>query len=348
MTTYPTRNDRPLVTFAIVAYNQEQYIAQTIASAFAQTYSPLEIIISDDVSPDGTWAIIQQEAARYSGPHQVRIRQGPRNVGLFRHVQNIAEESHGELFVISAGDDISLPQRTSEMVAAWRTSGAPALCSAFDTISETGEPLERGVFPLAPGNIVWQYFTDKRDRAFLGGNTAAYDRRFLLALPKTELRIFHEDSLLTFILYAMGHGVETIHSSLINYRIHSNSYSHLKIEGGSAADFAARERSASAYARAGHAYLSYLIDSFLPAAIAADPAMMERIDLDFMKARRRKLGLEAGWTEASVTKRLALLAKCRTPAELKIILPRLVGLPLFAQLKYLLARARVPAWSTID
>ena len=36
--------DRPLVTFALFAYNQEDYIREAVEGAFAQTYEPLEII----------------------------------------------------------------------------------------------------------------------------------------------------------------------------------------------------------------------------------------------------------------------------------------------------------------
>ncbi len=41
---------RPLVTFALFAYNQEQYIREAVEGAFSQTYEPLEIILSDDCS----------------------------------------------------------------------------------------------------------------------------------------------------------------------------------------------------------------------------------------------------------------------------------------------------------
>ena len=44
--------DRPLVTFALFAYNQEQYIREAVEGAFSQTYEPLEIILSDDCSSD--------------------------------------------------------------------------------------------------------------------------------------------------------------------------------------------------------------------------------------------------------------------------------------------------------
>ena len=44
----------PRVTLAVIAYNQERFIREAIEGAFAQTYQPLEIILSDDCSSDRT------------------------------------------------------------------------------------------------------------------------------------------------------------------------------------------------------------------------------------------------------------------------------------------------------
>ena len=49
--TQKTTAARPLVTFALFAYNQEKYIREAVEGAFSQTYEPLEIILSDDYSP---------------------------------------------------------------------------------------------------------------------------------------------------------------------------------------------------------------------------------------------------------------------------------------------------------
>ena len=51
---------RPLVSILIPAYNAEQWIADTLRSAIAQTWERKEIIVVDDGSTDRTLAVARQ------------------------------------------------------------------------------------------------------------------------------------------------------------------------------------------------------------------------------------------------------------------------------------------------
>ncbi|HRJ70791.1 MAG TPA: glycosyltransferase family 2 protein [Terrimicrobiaceae bacterium] len=112
-------SERPLITFVICAYKHEQYIAQAIQGAFQQTYSPLEIILSDDCSPDGTFRVMQEMAAAYRGPHQIVLNRNSTNLGLAEHSNLLFRRARGEIFIGSAGDDVSLPERTAETYEAF-------------------------------------------------------------------------------------------------------------------------------------------------------------------------------------------------------------------------------------
>jgi len=85
--------EQPLVTFAIIAFNQEEYIRAAVEGAFAQTYSPLEIVVSDDCSTDKTYDIICEMAENYTGDHIVRTHR-PKEfrtkgvLGLLQHVNH--------------------------------------------------------------------------------------------------------------------------------------------------------------------------------------------------------------------------------------------------------------------
>jgi hypothetical protein len=114
---------RPLVTLLLLAYAQAPVVGRAVQAALAQTYSPLEIVISDDASDDGTWAAIEAAVAGYRGPHRLVLNRNPVNLGIGAHVNAVVALSHGELLFVAAGDDESLPQRCAHVVSAWLVAG---------------------------------------------------------------------------------------------------------------------------------------------------------------------------------------------------------------------------------
>ncbi len=119
----PPLGERPLVTFAVFAYNQEKYIREAVEGAFSQSYQPLEIILSDDCSSDRTFEIMQEMAAAYQGPHTVWVRRNDINLGTAAHFSSVAALSKGESLVVAAGDDVSKPERAKALIRHWIKSG---------------------------------------------------------------------------------------------------------------------------------------------------------------------------------------------------------------------------------
>lgn len=121
--------DKPLATFSMITYNQERYVRDAVRGALAQTYEPLEIVISDDCSTDGTWNVILEEVEAYrksGGVHKnIVLNRNEKNLGIVRHCQEQTSRTHGELRVGSAGDDISMPNRVERIVKAWEAEGRP-------------------------------------------------------------------------------------------------------------------------------------------------------------------------------------------------------------------------------
>lgn len=134
---------RPLVTFFVMAYNQERYVCEAVKGAFSQTYEPLEILLSDDCSTDGTFRIMEEMAAAYDGPHTVVLNRNPENLGLVAHVDRLVEMSSGDLIVAGAGDDISEPERVEHLARVWLTSKRTAMLlhSAVMKIGDAGQEL---------------------------------------------------------------------------------------------------------------------------------------------------------------------------------------------------------------
>jgi len=132
--------ERPLVTFALFAYNQEKYIREAVEGAFSQTYEPMEVILSDDCSTDRTFEIMQQMAAAYDGPHKVSVRRNEANLGLAGHVNAAFIVAGGDILLLAAGDDISLPDRTTISVELLDSDqNATAVLLSADIIDHSGK-----------------------------------------------------------------------------------------------------------------------------------------------------------------------------------------------------------------
>lgn len=116
-------NDKPLVTIAMMTYNQEKYVRESVRGMLSQTYEPLEIVISDDCSSDRTWDIILEEVQAYKdadGVHKnIVLNRNEKNLGIARHFEKWVSLCHGVLLVCNGGDDISVSDRVERIVAAW-------------------------------------------------------------------------------------------------------------------------------------------------------------------------------------------------------------------------------------
>lgn len=331
--TNPTQS--PLVSLVVYAFQQERFIEETIAGALSQTYPNLEIILSDDRSTDGTFALMQEAVQRYTGPHRVRARQNPANLGLWGHFMAANSEAEGALIVVSGGDDISLPQRVSRLVEKWQATGAMALASDWLEIDEDSRLLGTGVkHPVAPGNVVWQYFRNKQDRPFIAGTASAYDRRLLDRLPPTSERISHEDSLLTTLATAWQLPIETVGEPLVHYRQHAASYSKQTIHETGYRRVLAEVMLTARFAKANASYLRYALD-----VLRQDPPVDHPDAAIDWPAAERILALreiEAAFVAPNVGHRLKLVAGAPDPKLRMIAVQRLLPPRAFALLKHLL------------
>jgi len=58
----------PLVSILVPTWQGQQFLAEALDCIFAQSYRPLEIVVSDDGSQDDTLAIVQRYQARGTLP----------------------------------------------------------------------------------------------------------------------------------------------------------------------------------------------------------------------------------------------------------------------------------------
>ena len=74
--------EQPYVSFVVLFYNQESFVKDTLDGVFSQSYENMEIIISDDASPDGTYAAVERYLAEHTCSKQVIVNRNEKNMGL--------------------------------------------------------------------------------------------------------------------------------------------------------------------------------------------------------------------------------------------------------------------------
>lgn len=222
---------RPLLSFILVSYNQEPFIREALEGAFAQTWSPLEILFVDDCSADGSFEIAQAMVAKYRGPHRVQCLRPPRNGGIGQSINLAMQHCRGELIIGSAADDVSLPHRVEALFEAWEQTGrrATSLFSSYRTITADGEELgvggtrgdPHGPERYRPQTGTLEEFLTTKWPVVVGCTHAWSPRLFEFFGPLTSNL---EDLVLSFRTLAIGEMLY-VHEPLVKYRRHGNNVS---------------------------------------------------------------------------------------------------------------------------
>ena len=209
--------DRPLISFIILAYRQPEFVRSAVQSALDQDYSPLEIIISDDCSPDNTYEVVAELLRDYRGPHRVTCRRNAQNMGIARHFAEVLSLTRGELVIASGGDDDSLPERARVTVEAWLAQGRQPDMIACDVIDMDQGGTCHGTVHVADLAL----YRDIGDWAAapprIIGAALAWSRRMITACPTLPEGLTHEDQL-GVVRAILGQGGITLRTPLVKYR----------------------------------------------------------------------------------------------------------------------------------
>jgi glycosyltransferase involved in cell wall biosynthesis len=104
----------PTVSVIIPAFNAEKTIEYAVRSILYQTWAPLEVIVIDDQSTDGTWLKIKELAKTDS---RLIVLRNPVNVGPYV-TKNVGLKIATGIYVTGQdSDDWALPQRIQKQVA---------------------------------------------------------------------------------------------------------------------------------------------------------------------------------------------------------------------------------------
>ena len=122
--------DADLVSVIIPVYNGESYLSEAVESVYAQTVRPLEVIVIDDGSTDGSAAVARsfEDVRFYRQPN--RGAAAARNRG--------AVLAHGRFLAFLDADDVWTPQKLRIQMAALLEK--PELDMVFGRVEQFSSP----------------------------------------------------------------------------------------------------------------------------------------------------------------------------------------------------------------
>ncbi|MEZ5302335.1 MAG: glycosyltransferase [Verrucomicrobiales bacterium] len=208
----------PAVSIVIPAYHHEAFVGEAVRSALTQDFDPLEVIVVDDASPDGTSAVVEA----FDDP---RLRFFPqRQNGGISAASNLAlRECRGRFVALLGSDDAMHPRRVAAQVAALEADASlGAVFTGAEIIGDRGEPLDQE----------WPYAAEDRTREeslrwfFLKGNAlcapSAMFRADAARGMEFDPRLLQLQDYDFWVQMALaGHGFRILPEKLTRYRVRS-------------------------------------------------------------------------------------------------------------------------------
>ena len=135
------------VSVAMVACNQERYVAEALDSVLAQRVAfPFEIVIADDASQDGTPRILEEYAARHGN---IRLLLAAQKRGMAGNYVAALSACRGAFVAMLDGDDYwSSPDKLERQVAFLDRHPDCAIC--FHDATKVFDGTSRPPVPFCP------------------------------------------------------------------------------------------------------------------------------------------------------------------------------------------------------
>jgi teichuronic acid biosynthesis glycosyltransferase TuaG len=161
------RNFQPLVSVITPNFNGQRFIQRVVESVRLQEY-PVEHIIVDDCSTDGSWELLQKLSNQYAWLRPIRLEQ---NSGPIIARNTAIELSHGRFLAFLDVDDFWLPEKLKTQIEFMLSKDCTLSYSDYRFVSEDGRRIGRRIQGF--NQIGWRLHHMTR---YLGCVTIVLDR----------------------------------------------------------------------------------------------------------------------------------------------------------------------------
>jgi glycosyltransferase involved in cell wall biosynthesis len=216
--------DMSLVTIAIPTLNRSEFLRLSVESALLQTYSNIEILVSDNASEDETPAVL----ANFGDKRLRTLRQESR-VTMFANWNSVLRAARGEYFLLLSDDDLLEPFAIETMLEQFKATPAVGLvCCRGMIIDSHGRELIPGKMTasrLTAEEMIAGFFRSELDLwpcslMFRRTDIGEYSERFPLGADAA-----------LWIKLVTKYGVAAfIPKVLTRYRVHANTTAKTQLD----------------------------------------------------------------------------------------------------------------------
>lgn len=187
-----------LVSIAVCTYNGEKYLHEQLDSLLKQTYSNLEVIVTDDKSTDRTMEILSSYATQDT---RVKVYQNETNLGYVKNFSKAIALCTGDFIALADQDDIWKLNKIEKFIA--EIGNNTLIYSDAILMDENGNPLDKQLI-RSENNLI----SGHCNKAFLfnncvSGNTLMFKKElltYLLPIPNVS----YHDIWIAYVASSVG------------------------------------------------------------------------------------------------------------------------------------------------
>ena len=213
-----------MISIALTTYNGERFLREQIDSILGQRVSDIELVVCDDGSTDGTWAILSDY---HKKDNRVYIYQNEHTLGFRDNFLKAISLCKGDYIALCDQDDIWTPNHLELLLKA--IGDNMLVCGNSELVDENNKSLcmtlleQEGIVHLPKNSLDVALLVMLNHNPFQGA-AMLFRREFIeYALPLPEQADYHDvwfaalSSLMDSFVY--------VNTPIVRYRMHGDNIS---------------------------------------------------------------------------------------------------------------------------
>jgi glycosyltransferase involved in cell wall biosynthesis len=225
-----------LVSIIMPSWNTAKFIAESIESVIAQTYTNWELIIVDDCSTDNTDEVVkkftepaevnpgERHCERSEAIQKIRYLKNDHNMGAALTRNRALREAQGEWIAFLDSDDLWMPQKLEKQIEFMQEYGYVLSYTEYEKIDEDDKPL--GIYVTGPRVV------NKRrmyNYDYIGQLTMMYSAKHFGLIQIKDIKKNNDYAIRLQLYKKTNTKAYLLRENLAKYRIRKKSISHDKL-----------------------------------------------------------------------------------------------------------------------